>query len=104
MVTTRVRLYNAAKLITQAVAVVEADTGASPMLLAAVEELRKKSKNAIGAMNCANDDVFEQIIAMEQAADSVEHAAEAERGLTGETRKKVLEAHMSAIDVRCCRG
>lgn len=103
MATTRKRLYHTEEQIGQAVAALEADPGTSPMMLALVKELRSKSKKAICALNCVDDSLFEQVIEMEQAAESARYAADADKGLTGKTRKVMLDAYMSVTGVRGCR-
>lgn len=80
----------------QAMAAVETDTGASPVLYAVVKEFRRKSLKALNALEDAdNQAVIEHVIEVEQAADSAKYAAEADEGLSEETRKAILDAHMS---------
>lgn len=82
--------------IGEAMAAVEADTGASPVLYAVVKEFRRKSLKALNAFKGAdNQAVIEHIVEVEQAADSAKYAAEADEGLSEETRKAILDAHMS---------
>ncbi len=80
----------------QAMAAVETDTGASPVLHAVVKEFRRKSLKALDALEDADNlAVIEHVIEVEQAADSAKYAAEADEGLSEKARKAVLEAHMS---------
>jgi hypothetical protein len=79
-----------------AMAAVEMDTGASPVLYAVVKEFRRKSLKALNALKDADKQtVIEHVIEVEQAADSAKYAAEADEGLSEETRKAILDAHMS---------
>jgi hypothetical protein len=83
--------------IGKAMAAVEADTGASPVLYAVVKEFRRKSLKALNALKGAdNQAVIEHIVEVEQAADSAKYAAEADEGLSEGTRKAILDAHTSA--------
>ena len=80
----------------QAMAAVETDTGASPVLYALVKEFRRKSLKALNAFKDADTQaIIEHVIEVEQAADSAKYAAEADEGLSEETRKAILDAHMS---------
>ena len=80
----------------QAMAAVEADTAASPVLYAVVKEFRRKSLKALNAFKDAdNQTIIEHVIEVEQAADSAKYAAEADEGLSEEARKAILDAHMS---------
>jgi DNA-directed RNA polymerase specialized sigma subunit len=80
----------------QAMAAVESDTGASPVLHAVVKEFRRKSLKALEALEDGdNQAVVVHIIEVEQAADSAKYAAEADEGLTAKARKAVLDAHFS---------
>jgi hypothetical protein len=79
----------------QAMSAVEADTGASPVLYAVVKEFRIKSLKTLDALKDAdNQAVIEHLIEVEQAADSAKYAAEADEGLSEETRKAILDAHI----------
>lgn len=104
MATTRERFYSAEGKIGRALAAVEADTGASPMLLGVIKELRKRSKKVLYALHCADDALFEYLIEMKQAAESAKYVSEADKDSTGKTRKAVLNAYTSVASVRCCRN
>jgi hypothetical protein len=73
---------------------VEGDSGASPVMVAVVREfqakLTKAEKQASGGVP-GRDSVVE----LEQAGDSAKAAAEADTGLSGETRESVLAAHLA---------
>ena len=80
--------------ITEAARRVEGDAGASPVLVAVVREFQKKLTKSESQMVdgvVARDAVLE----LEQAGDSAKAAAEADTGLSSETRDSVLTAHLS---------
>jgi hypothetical protein len=78
---------------------VEADAGASPVLVAVVKEfqakLAKVEKQAAGGVP-GHDSVIE----LEQAGDSAKAAAEADEGLAGVTRDSVLAAHLAICKLK----
>jgi hypothetical protein len=78
---------------------VEADTGASPVLVAVVREfqakLAKAERNAEDGVP-AHDSVME----LEQAGDSAKAAAEADAGVSGGTRESVLAAHLAICKLK----
>ncbi len=80
--------------ITEAVRQVEADAGASPVLVAVVGEfqakLAKARKHSAGGLP---DHDF--VVELEQAGDSAKVAAEADAGLSGDARESVLAAHLA---------
>jgi hypothetical protein len=80
--------------ITDAVRHVEADAGASPVLVAVVGEfqakLAKARKHATGGVP---DRDF--VVELEQAGDSAKVAAEADAGLSSDARESVLAAHLA---------
>jgi hypothetical protein len=80
--------------ITDALRQVEADRGASPVLVAVVREfqskLAKAEKQAIDGVP-GRDSVME----LEQAGDSAKAAAEADTGMSSDTRESVLAAHLA---------
>ena len=69
---------------------VRTDEGASPVLVAVVNEFAKKADKAI-----ANSDERVAVIELEQAGDSAKAAAEADYGASPVTRDAVLEAHLA---------
>ena len=85
--------------ITEAVRHVEADGGASPVLVAVVREfqakLAKTKKQATGGVP-DRDSVTE----LEQAGDSAKVAAEADAGLSSDARESVLAAHLAICKLK----
>jgi hypothetical protein len=78
---------------------VEADAGASPVLVAVVREfqakLAKAETQATGGV-LARDSVME----LEQAGDSAKVAAEADVGLSSDARESVLAAHLAICKLK----
>ena len=76
--------------IADATSRVEADEGASPVLVAVVREFQAKLAKA---ERRATDRVpdHDSVVELEQAGDSAKAAAEADPGLSNETRDSVLE-------------
>jgi hypothetical protein len=78
---------------------VEADRGASPVLVAVVREfqakLAKAEKHATDGVP-ARDSILE----LEQAGDSAKSAAEADAGLSSATRESVLAAHLAICQLK----
>jgi hypothetical protein len=85
--------------ITDATRRVEADAGASPILVAVVREFEAKLAKA---QQHAADGVLarESVIELEQAGDSAKAAAEADSGLSSEARESVLAAHLSICKLK----
>jgi hypothetical protein len=85
--------------ITDALRQVEADRGASPVLVAVVREfqskLAKAEKQAIDGVP-GRDSVIE----LEQAGDSAKAAAEADTGMSSDTRESVLAAHLAICKLK----
>jgi hypothetical protein len=85
--------------ITDALRQVEADRGASPVLVAVVREfqskLAKAEKQAIDGVP-GRDSVME----LEQAGDSAKAAAEADAGMSSDTRESVLAAHLAICKLK----
>ena len=85
--------------ITDAVRQVEADSGASPVLVAVVGEfqakLAKATKHATGGLP---DHDF--VVELEQAGDSAKVAAEADAGLSSDARESVLAAHLAICKLK----
>lgn len=80
--------------ITDAARQVDADSDASPVLVAVVREFQSKllktQKNATdGAPS------HDAVVELEQAGDSAKAAAEADAGLSDDTREAVLAAHLA---------
>ena len=78
---------------------VEADGGASPVLVAVVKEfqakLAKAEQQTVDGVP-RNDSVIE----LEQAGDSAKAAAEADTGLSADTRESVLAAHLAICKLK----
>jgi hypothetical protein len=78
---------------------VDADSGASPVLLAVVREfqskLTKAETNAVDGMP-----THDSILELEQAGDSARSAAEADAGLSNDSRVSVLAAHLAICTLK----
>jgi hypothetical protein len=90
MTTMAERLERARAKIESALRAVRSDEGASPVLVAVVNEFATKAEKAV-----ALADERTAVIELEQAGDSAKAAVEADRGASPATRDAVLEAHMS---------
>ena len=79
--------------ITHAARHVEADGGASPVLVAVVREFQAKLAKA---EKQATDGVpgRDSVMELEQAGDSAKAAVEADTGVAEATRQAVLDAHL----------
>jgi hypothetical protein len=66
------------------------DQGASPVLIAVVNEFAEKAAKAARA-----EDERGAVIELEQAGDSAKVAAEADTGVSDATRQAVLDAHLA---------
>ena len=77
----------------------EADTGASPVLVAVVREFRAKLAKA---EDQAVDGVpsSDSVIELEQAGDSAKAAAEADTGVSSDARESVLAAHLAICKLK----
>jgi type IV secretory pathway VirJ component len=84
------RLEQARTKIDGARTAVLADDGASPVLVAVVEEFAKKAAKAATAT-----DERTAVIELEQAGDSAKAAAEADTGLSAAAKEAVLDAHLA---------
>lgn len=74
------------------VTALEGDGSSSPVLVAVVKELQKKTAKAIELVGDGGD-AREAVVEVEQAADSAKAAAEADGGLSEASRTAVVEAH-----------
>ena len=88
--TTQERLREARIKIDHALACIQDDPGASPVLLAVVSEFAKKAGKAAGAV-----DERDAVVELEQAGDSAKVAAEADPGVSQPGRQAVLDAHLA---------
>lgn len=80
--------------VTDAARRVDADESASPILVAVVREFQAKLAKAQTHSNAGvpnRDNVLE----LEQAGDSAKAAAEADAGVSSDTRDSVLAAHLA---------
>lgn len=84
------RLQAARVKIASAFDAVQGDKGASPVLVAVVNEFAKKADKA-----AASPDERVAVIELEQAGDSAKAAAEADSGVSPAARDAVLEAHLA---------
>jgi hypothetical protein len=78
---------------------VEADGGASPVLVAVVREFEAKLAKA---QKRATDGVpgRDSVTELEQAGDSAKAAAEADTGLSSDARASVLAAHLAICKMK----
>jgi hypothetical protein len=96
MPSTEERLTRINEQVVAAAAAVAADTGASPVLNAVVEELARKARKAIDGLPNADDAALRiSIVEVEQAADSAKAAAEADPGVSDATRQSVIDGHLA---------
>jgi hypothetical protein len=85
--------------ITVAARRVEADGGASPVLVAIVREFQAKlAKAEKQGTNGVPD--RDSVIELEQAGDSAKAAAEADTGLSSDARESVLAAHLAICKLK----
>jgi hypothetical protein len=84
------RLEAARVKIDRARNAVVGDEGASPVLVAVVNEFANKAAKTMASL-----DERVAVIELEQAGDSAKVAAEADPGVTSATRDAVLEAHLA---------
>jgi hypothetical protein len=85
--------------ISEAARRVEADGGASPVLVAVVEEFRSKLAKAEKHADGGVPD-RDSVIELEQAGDSAKAAAEADPGLSSDVRQSVLAAHLAICQLK----
>jgi hypothetical protein len=89
--TTMTERIQAARLkIENARDAVQGDAGASPVLIAVVNEFAKKAEKAAGSA-----DERSAVIELEQAGDSAKVAVDADPGVSASTRDAVVDAHMA---------
>jgi hypothetical protein len=85
--------------ITVAAGQVEADGGASPVLVATVREFQAKLAKAETRGTDGVPD-HDSVIELEQAGDSAKAAAEADPGLSSDARESVLAAHLAICKLK----
>ena len=90
MTTTTEQLRAARVKIDEARDRVQADSSASPVLVAVVNEFANKAAKAAAA-----DDEREAVIELEQAGDSAKAAVEADSAVSETARQAVLDAHLA---------
>jgi hypothetical protein len=78
---------------------VEADGGASPVLLAVVREFQAKLAKAERRAT-DGEPGHDSVMELEQAGDSAKAAAEADTGLSGGARESVLAAHLAICQLK----
>lgn len=76
---------------------VEADSNASPVLLAVVREFKSKLEKARASGGAPSRDA---VIELEQAGDSAKAAAEADAALSSGARDSVLAAHLAICKLK----
>jgi hypothetical protein len=86
------RLAKLQERVDAAVGLAKGDGGASPVLVAVVEELGRKMSKARGSIDDGGD-AREAVVEVEQAADSAKYAAQADAGLSDETKQAIVDAH-----------
>jgi hypothetical protein len=87
--------------ISAAVAAIESDGTASPVLKAVVQEFGRKLDKARPIVNGSDERAaWEAIIELEQAGDSAKVAAEADPTVTGPTQEAVLDAHLAICTLK----
>jgi hypothetical protein len=90
MTTTSEQLRAAQVKIDEARDLVQAESTASPVLVAVVNEFAKKAAKATAAA-----DERTAVIELEQAGDSAKAAAEADPAVSDVARQAVIDAHMA---------
>ncbi len=78
---------------------VEADGGASPVLVAVVREFQAKLAKAETHVSGGVPD-RDSVLELEQAGDSAKAAAEADAGLSSDSRESVLAAHLAICKLK----
>ena len=92
MTEVRDRLGKLQERVDAALTAAKSDDGASPVLLAVVEEFSRKMKKALGTLDDGGNE-REAVVEVEQAADSAKYAAEADPGLGTDAKQAIVEAH-----------
>jgi hypothetical protein len=86
------RLAKLQDRVDTAVSAAKADGGASPVLVAVVEEFGRKFAKARKSIDDGGNE-REAVVEAEQAADSAKYAAEADGGLEDATKEAIVAAH-----------
>ena len=85
--------------VNDAVRQVDADGGASPVVVAVVGEFKAKLTKAEGHTTDGVPD-RESVLELEQAGDSAKVAAEADTGMSSDARESVLAAHLAICQMK----
>jgi hypothetical protein len=94
-----VEFVEVAEKVSDAARQVEADGGASPVLVAVVREFQAKLAKAQQHAPDGMPD-HDSVMELEQAGDSAKVAAEADDGLSSAARDAVLAAHLAICKVK----
>ena len=78
---------------------VQADRGASPVLVAVVREFQAKLAKAESS-SAGGVPGRDAVLELEQAGDSAKAAAEADAGLSSDSRESVLAAHLAICKLK----
>jgi hypothetical protein len=78
---------------------VNADSGASPVLVAVVREFQAKLAKAEAHTTDGVPD-RDSVLELEQAGDSAKAAAEADSGVSSDARESVLAAHLAICKLK----
>ncbi|MEO5843106.1 MAG: hypothetical protein ABIQ73_14950 [Acidimicrobiales bacterium] len=96
MPTTAERFTRISEQLEAATAAVEADAGSSPVLIAVVRELSRKTQKAVDGLATDDEAALRMaIVEVEQAADSAKAAAEADLGISDAARQSVIDGHLA---------
>jgi len=88
-----------AEKITEAARQIDADKGASPVLVAVIREFQSKlGKTQRHTTDGVPDRDY--VMELEQAGDSAKAAAEADAGLSSGARESVLAAHLAICKLK----
>lgn len=91
---TMTELASVAVVVHEAADAVEADSGASPVLIAVVREFRSKADKVARILD--DGALFrEGVVELEQAGDSAKAAVEADSGASEATTQAVQAAHLA---------
>ena len=95
------RLVEVDEKVQKAVAALESDGGASPVLKAVVEAFQREARHTLEDVEEAEAaPIREHIVELEQAGDSAKCAAEADPGIQPETRQLVVDAHQAISSLK----
>lgn len=93
------------ELADKAMDAISRDKGASPVLVAIVEEFHGKAKKARDDSEEAEEEpIREHIVELEQAGDCAKVAARADQGIGQGTREAILAAHEAICALKSDTG